>query len=207
MHRLADIKQFQYIWKETIKAINKTVINPEDVLVNVDKVMYCKRNHTISSHTKYYCKLCSKQHYPENQLNDFEGVDVVREQCILNNRQRDFVFKNANDVELSGNLALHQIIKRASDRKIKKVKMFDKKPVTDDDARQFLTIDHFMEREGNNVAFLSSYINNVAIRWNTSVLPSLYEQSKNIDDTVAPPTGYKEVDGKMLCNSEDEIIA
>lgn len=150
------------------------MINPEDVLVNVDKMMYCKRNHTINSANNYYCKPCSKQHYPENQLIDYEGYDVVREQSILNNRQRDFVFKDAKNIELKGNPALHQIIKRASDRKIKKVKFFTKMPEEDEDARKLLTIDHFMQREGNNVAFLSSYVNNVAIRWNTTVLPRMF---------------------------------
>lgn len=126
VHRLGDIKQYGYIWKETIKAIHKTVLNPEDVLINVDKQMMCKRDHPIEFSNNYYCKQCSKQHYHENCLIDFEGMDVVREQCILNNRSMDFVFKNEKGGEISGVPALRQILKRASDRKIEKVRLFDK---------------------------------------------------------------------------------
>lgn len=65
-----------------------------------------------------------------------------------------------------------------------------------------------MEKEGNNVTFFSSYVNNIAIRWNTAIEPSLFEINKYKDESAAkPPSVYKDIDGTMLTCDEDAIIS
>lgn len=90
---------------------------------------------------------------------------MVREQCILNNNSRGFIFRDQNNKTYTKNSAVKKILKYASDLESdKNLKLEDIKL---DSKHQ--GIKYYLQLEGNNVCFLSSYVSNVVIRWNANL--------------------------------------
>lgn len=131
---------------------------------------------------------CKKQYYPWFHQRNLEGIDVVREQSIIDNTTRSFIFRDHGKQVLEGDQALKNIARHASDLRSDKSLNYESLSTT-----EFPGISYYVQREGNNVSFLSNDVSNILIRWNanldsrTFVLYSdqLKKQRDNTNDGVS----------------------
>lgn len=129
----------------------------------------------LSKENNYYCSMCCKQYYPSFNTNLYEGIDVIREQSIINNRDQDFTLQSGDGKNtVKGVEALKKILVHSSDRWINKTSTFNNVRDEETDEFEFDCINHYLENEGNNIAFLSKHISNVILRWDANIDKELF---------------------------------
>ena len=151
----------------------------------------CLNGHDVFEDSGYFCHDCQTKYFPADHWNYYQGYDILRDTCILDNYKQHFIFRDKDGQLHERHEALKRIIKSSYKKNLDKTQTVQQ-PF--EDKLRLFSIRGFMLQEGNNCQFLSTYISNVIVRFDTDISPISFET-----------TWSKDV--KMLEETNDEYFS